>query len=160
MIAPQANTPNQKIVVCDSDPVYLAMIETFLKDEDYRQVICVSHHAAVETIRTQQPGLVLLDMHVPIHRSCTILNQLQDDPATAAIPVIICTTNARLVLWQVPPMLLSRCAILEKPFSLEELLACLHDRLGPPSYPSQLHDPQAQATHQPPEDARECGALV
>ena len=39
--------------------------------------------------REQQPAVILLDLHLPDVSGEEVLRELQDDPATATIPVVI-----------------------------------------------------------------------
>jgi CheY-like chemotaxis protein len=48
----------------------------------------------VELAREHQPDLILLDLHLPDMAGGVVLTQLQADPATADIPVVIVTADA------------------------------------------------------------------
>lgn len=132
MKVPRAEMANQTIIVTNDDPQYLELIQDILCEEGYTHVCCVLNGQADEAIRRERPALVLLD----IHPACPaggwqLLDRLRHDPATARVPVIICTTLPRLVL--AVPELARTCDILEKPFQLEQLLHNVQARIGPPA---------------------------
>ena len=85
-----------------------------------------------------------MDMHAAWPASAMQkLDQLRHDPLTAAIPIIICTTDARLVMAQAATHILTLgCEILEKPFQLEDLLTRVQARVGPPKRPETMDTSQ------------------
>lgn len=123
---------DQTIVVADDDAVYLAMIRDLLSDEGYRRVLCVANGDAEATIRRERPGLVLLDIHVGSD-GWGLVSQMRRDPLTSDIPILICTTNPRLVENHAAYLLDATCTMLAKPFDLEDLLASVRARVGPPA---------------------------
>jgi len=82
----------------------------------------------IELAREHQPVLILLDLHLPDLDGEQVLQQLRDDPDTAAIPVIIVSADATRGRVQ---RLLSAGAVayLTKPFDVRELLRTFDDRL-------------------------------
>jgi CheY-like chemotaxis protein len=48
----------------------------------------------IDLAREHQPDLILLDLHLPDSHGRDVLRQLKDDPATAAIPVMILSADA------------------------------------------------------------------
>jgi CheY-like chemotaxis protein len=78
----------------------------------------------LNAIRRDQPDVVLLDMHLPDMTGLEVLSQLQTDPATARIPVMMVSADA--VASQISEVL-SAGAIryLTKPVSVAELLGAI-----------------------------------
>ncbi len=74
-------------------------------------------HAAVAAL---QPDLVLLDIMMPAPDGLTVLDQLQRDPRTAHIPVVLCTAS---ILSPSQSRLFADTGIgvLSKPFDMEQL---------------------------------------
>jgi CheY-like chemotaxis protein len=74
----------------------------------------------LEIAARHQPDLILLDFHLPDLDGGTVLRRLRANPATADIPVVICTADAS-------PRTLSECralgaaAFLTKPLVISEL---------------------------------------
>lgn len=125
-------TINQTIVLVDDDDVYLAMVQDLLAEEGYTRVLRVLRDDAAETIGRERPGLVLLDVHIRSD-GWRLLSRLRHDPLTAGTPILICTTNPRMVEAQAGHLLNDSCTILAKPFDLEEFLASVRARVGPPA---------------------------
>ena len=48
----------------------------------------------LELARKHRPGLILLDLHLPDLTGREVLERLQADPATAAIPVVVLSADA------------------------------------------------------------------
>lgn len=137
LMTPKPNTAEeQSIIVADDDPVYLTMICELLANEGYSHVYGVSSAKLNEMIHYKQPALLMIDIHVASpHQNWLQLEQLVRDPDTAAIPIIICTTNPRLVLERAQHILNQGCDILEKPFDVDDLLIRIRGRIGKPIKP-------------------------
>ncbi len=82
----------------------------------------------IELAREHQPILVLLDLHLPDMPGDEVLQRLRDDPATAAIPVVIVSADATQGQVQ---RLMSAGAVeyLTKPFDVRSLLRVLDDAI-------------------------------
>jgi PAS domain S-box-containing protein len=76
-----------------------------------------------------QPAVILLDLHLPDMSGEAVLQQLRDDPATAAIPVIILSADA--TPGQVQRLVAAGAlAYLTKPLDARELLRLLDQTLA------------------------------
>jgi DNA-binding response OmpR family regulator len=125
--------PNQKILVTNHDPTYLEMIQDLLQLEGYLEIICVAAEAVLATAEAEQPGLILIDLHIGVAaQAWRSLDLLRLHPATTEIPIIICSTDPRLPVEKAQMLERLRCYYLEKPFNLETLLALLETIIGPP----------------------------
>ncbi len=80
-----------RIVVVDDDVAQLSMARKLLEREGYEIVAVSRPEEAVDTIRQVRPRAVLLDIMMPALNGLTILTQLKQDPAVAAVPVIAST---------------------------------------------------------------------
>jgi CheY-like chemotaxis protein/anti-sigma regulatory factor (Ser/Thr protein kinase) len=59
---------------------------------------CVFHEAetgreGLQLARARRPDLIVLDLRLPDIDGYAVMDQLQADPATAAVPVIVCTSS-------------------------------------------------------------------
>jgi CheY-like chemotaxis protein len=121
------NTP--LITVVEHDPMLGMLFHEVLMLEGYAAELWTESAGAVEHIRQRQPDLVILDLW--LHQrgdGWQIFDDLQRDPFTRAIPVILCTTDTVPPQWNGPPTA-QPAALLEKPFDLEVLLAVVADLL-------------------------------
>lgn len=82
----------------------------------------------LELAREHHPDLVLLDLHLPDIPGLDVLRQLQDDPTTRNIPVVVLSADA--TPGQIRRLVAAGCrAYLTKPLNVKKLLAVLDDLL-------------------------------
>jgi CheY-like chemotaxis protein len=125
---------NQTIVVTNHDPVYLQMIQDVLENEGYTRVICTGAEDAYEVTQREQPAVILLDIHVGNEaQGWGLLDKIRLSRKTAATPVVICTTDPRIAQAKAAWLSRQRCVILDKPFTIEDLLRVLEPLIGPPA---------------------------
>ena len=129
------------VVVVDSDPTFCRLLQEMLPEEGYQAVICASAAEAPITIQLQRPDLVILDVHVERRGAgLLLLAQLRQDPATASIPVLVCTADGALLRGEAERLRAPGLRVLAKPFDLDDLLtqvrALLDATLPPTSTPS------------------------
>jgi CheY-like chemotaxis protein len=85
---------------------------------------------ALELVREHQPDLVLLDLHLPDLHGRQVLQQLQCDPVTAAIPIVVLSADATPA--QLERLLAEGAAgYLTKPIDVESLLDKVRGTLRP-----------------------------
>ena len=123
----------QTIVVANDDPMYLEMIKALLTEGGYRSVHCIVGAATHEAIGQLSPALILLDINLE-HPGTgwRLFDMLRLHPATARIPIIICSTDPWLLREKEGLLRALHCDTLEKPFELEMLLAKISAAVGPP----------------------------
>ena len=120
------------IAVVNNDTAYLELMHELLSLEGYRTVICKEGDKAYALVKERRPDLVVLDIRMGQPESgWTILELLRLDPATARIPVIVCSADGRFLREKAPSLRELDCDTLEKPFDLEMLLGKVAAALGP-----------------------------
>ena len=68
----------------------MRLIERVLaRREDVELLPAMQGRLGITLAREQQPAVILLDLHLPDVSGEEVLRELQDDPATAAVPVVI-----------------------------------------------------------------------
>jgi signal transduction histidine kinase len=100
----------------------VALVERIMAQRPGVEVVAAMQgRLGLELAREHRPALVLLDLHLPDLDGAQVLQRLRDDPATAAIPVIIVSADASPGQAQ---RLLSAgaAAYLPKPVDVRELL--------------------------------------
>jgi DNA-binding response OmpR family regulator len=125
---------NPTIVVTDHDSDYLEMIETVLRDEGYTRVYC-AHASEIFTLTQRvQPDVILLDIHLGNEaEGWGLLDKLRLSEHAKRTPVIICTTDPRVAQAKASWLSRQRCVILDKPFTIEDLMVVLVPIIGPPA---------------------------
>src|SRR3954447_15148097 len=94
----QANGAHQTqqsiLVVEDSDEIR-DLLGLVLEEEGYRVVSLKDGREVVETARALQPVLVTLDLALPGKDGWAIARELQDDPETTDIPILVISAYTR-----------------------------------------------------------------
>jgi len=79
----------KKILVVEDDKFLRELISQKLTKEGYAVVEAVDGEKGIESIKTEEPDLVLLDLILPGIDGFEVLAKMKSDPGLAEIPVII-----------------------------------------------------------------------
>jgi DNA-binding response OmpR family regulator len=110
--------PGRDKVVVVEDDGEIRDLETFvLGAESYRVVGVADGESAAPTVKKEGADLVLLDLMLPGKDGNAVLADLQADPATAQVPVIV--VSAYIERLKATPQVKR---IVPKPFDITELL--------------------------------------
>jgi len=121
------------VFVANDDPAFVELVAELLTDAGYRNVVWHVGASAFHRIRDEQPTLVLLDINlVNPARGWSTLDALRLHPKTRHIPVILCSTDMRLLQEKAGLLRELHCQTLEKPFDIETLLEEVAAAIGPP----------------------------
>ena len=82
------------VVVIDDDPVALELIRATLEPRGWAVATCGSGSEAINVIRSLTPSVVLVDLLMPDLDGFAVIDALQADPRTAAIPVVVLTAKS------------------------------------------------------------------
>ncbi|MDD2563792.1 MAG: response regulator [Salinivirgaceae bacterium] len=77
------------ILVIDDSSTSVFLMESLLKEEGYDAIVATSGEKGLTIIAKNQPDLILLDIMMPGKSGFDVLEELQADPKTKDIPVII-----------------------------------------------------------------------
>ena len=80
------------IIVADDDPDIVEAISTVLESRPYNVAAARDGEQCLEMIRKRSPDLLLLDLLMPKMDGFAVIRELQSDPATAKIPILVLTT--------------------------------------------------------------------
>jgi CheY-like chemotaxis protein len=83
------------VLVVDDDPDALALMSALVASMGIGVKVARDGHEALERIRENTPGFVVLDLMMPRMDGFGVLSRLQLDPKTRDIPILILTA-ARL----------------------------------------------------------------
>lgn len=118
----------KKVVVIDDEPFILLMIEDKLRSDGIHVVALRSSINAVEVIRKEKPGLVILDWMMPEISGIEVCRSLKQDPETSGIPIFMLTAKGQ----DADEQLGLRCGVaryITKPFSPKALLEMVQEVL-------------------------------
>jgi CheY-like chemotaxis protein len=93
-MAREAAAPRPRVVVTNHDPGFLGLLEQLLGEEGYEALVPPKLDDPYPFVKARRPAAVVLDL--PFRReteTLATLDTLRLDPATAALPVVVCTTT-------------------------------------------------------------------
>ncbi|WP_437591904.1 response regulator [Sorangium sp. So ce1000] len=115
-------TPLKRILVVDDDPDIRETLAELLQEEGYAVASAAHGGEALSVLRTDpRPGLILLDLMMPIMDGWQFRAEQKKDPELAAIPVVIISATGRDEFVSS----LGAAQFLKKPINLEQLLAAV-----------------------------------
>ena len=125
------NAHPRVLYVEDSEPNF-RLVENVLVDRPGTDLIWAeTGEQALEVARSQNPQLVLLDLDLPDIHGRRVLKELQAQPETAKIPVIVISADATPS--QIERMLTAGARnYLTKPFEIRRFL-CMFDEIFAPA---------------------------
>ncbi len=118
---PNAHPKRQTIVVIESDVEVINLYRRYLSREGFEVLGVVNPDQVLNAIHTHQPSLIMLDVNMHNQAGWEVLAQLKGHPASATIPVIICSLNPDTQRG----FEMGAMEYLVKPFSEDQLLAAL-----------------------------------
>jgi DNA-binding response OmpR family regulator len=94
MSAPQAHD-SPLVLVADDDEDILELVQHRLVRAGYGVVTASDGQGALDRAREHVPSLAVLDVMMPRMDGYEVTRQMREDPATAAIPVILLTARVQ-----------------------------------------------------------------
>src|SRR3954469_18653749 len=82
----------QRILVVDDTPQNVKLLGDLLRSRGYEVTTAASGEQALESIATQPPDLVLLDIMMPGISGYDVCRKIRENPATALLPVVLATS--------------------------------------------------------------------
>lgn len=120
-------TAKRTILVIDDNAEILNLFRELLEAEGFRVLLSAYTLRQLDTIIAEKPDLVLLDLTVGREFSgWETLEMMRMHPATAKIPVIICTAELQRVSIIQGYLTEHGVTVLLKPFESPLLLAAVH----------------------------------
>ena len=121
-----------RIAVINNDPVFLALMRELLTLEGYETHAFHEGSADYSAVRELAPDAIILDIRLE-HPAAgfELLDLVRRDPATARMPIIVCSADVRALQERALYLQSQRCQVLPKPFDLDTLLDMLRRALGP-----------------------------
>jgi CheY-like chemotaxis protein len=121
------------VLYIEDDLVNFTLVERIL---EFRPALKLLHAArgetGVELAQIHRPKLILLDLNLPDMHGSEVLRRLQDDPATAQVPVVVLSAVATPS--QIERLLTAGARnYLTKPFEIDPFLAVVDEMMGAPT---------------------------
>jgi DNA-binding response OmpR family regulator len=131
------------ILVVDDHPDNLRLLAGILNEHHYKVRLAPNGDRAVATIRKEAPGLILLDIMMPVMDGYEVCRQLKADKQTAGIPIIFISAINETVD-KVKAFALGGVDYITKPFRSEEVLARVKTHLSLRSLQLQMEKKNAE----------------
>ncbi|MEY2579768.1 MAG: hypothetical protein QOI49_2592 [Verrucomicrobiota bacterium] len=118
------------VLYIEDDPVNFTLVERIL---EFRPALKLMHartgEDGVELAQAHQPKLILLDLNLPDMHGSEVLRQLQHQPATAKVPVVVLSADATPS--QIERLLKAGARnYLTKPFDIDPFLAVVDEMVA------------------------------
>ena len=118
------------VLYIEDDPVNFTLVERIL---EFRPALKLMHARSggdgVELAQTYHPKLILLDLNLPDMHGSDVLRQLQNEPQTAAVPVVVLSADATPS--QIERLLTAGARnYLTKPFDIDPFLAVVDEMVA------------------------------
>lgn len=117
-----SKVPRATIVYADDDLELTRLVKGFLEDEGYAVTVANDGEEGLETILTELPDLVILDVMMPGLNGWEIAKYIRRKPELHGLRILM-LTGIGPALNELTSPLYGADAHLDKPFDFEELLA-------------------------------------
>jgi CheY-like chemotaxis protein len=129
-VSDAAATATCHVLYIEDDPVNFTLVERIL---EFRPALKLMHartgEDGVELAQAHQPKLILLDLNLPDMHGSEVLRQLQHQPATAKVPVVVLSADATPS--QIERLLTAGARnYLTKPFDIDPFLAVVDEMVA------------------------------
>jgi DNA-binding response OmpR family regulator len=130
------------IAVIDDDPACRELLHDLLNEEGYAVHLFPDSATAAQCLRDLAPAAIILDLRLENPTAgWEVLADLRHDPVLHTTPVLVCSADRSALQERAGALGRQRCALLAKPFDLDELLVLLQQlaRGAPPASPAATH---------------------
>ena len=122
----------KKILIVEDEADEVAYLRALFEDSGFAVTTAVNGQDGFEKARSERPDLITLDISMPEESGVRMFRDLQNDPATSAIPVIIITgiTHDFKRFIETRRQVRPPAGYFDKPPDREQLLAKTKEILG------------------------------
>lgn len=120
---------NSNILIVDDEPASVRYLSMVLKDEGYKVRIALNGQAALDTLTTKLPDLILLDITMPDMSGFKVCQHLKASKQYKEIPVIFLSGLEKTVD-KIKGFQVGGIDYITKPFAPEEVLARVKTHLS------------------------------
>ena len=111
-----------KLLIVDDDQQMIELIKASFRDERFTLISCSDGEKGLQTVMTEAPDLVILDLMLPKINGFEICQRIKEDKTTTDIPVIILSAKGETES-KVKGIKIGADDYITKPFSPQELVA-------------------------------------
>ena len=127
--SPDGHRP--QILAINNDPAVLALFRDLLEEAGYEVSTQTYVDRDVAQIKLLKPDLIILDyMWANEDASWSLLQMLRMDPATEAVPIVLCTGAVHEVKALEEHLVTMGVTVVLKPFNIDQLVDAIRERLG------------------------------
>ncbi len=119
----------KKVLIVDDEPGVRQLVSKILS-RDYTVIEARDGEEAINMVRSQKPGIVIMDMMMPKMDGLTACYAIKKDPATKSIPVIMLTAIDQELNKKLSTTVMGANKYMTKPFSAQELLETIKQLLN------------------------------
>lgn len=136
------------IAIVDDEPTTIMLVKKYLREAGYQNFIEITDETqAVATIESENPDLVMLDIHMPKICGLEVLEQLRNGSAAASVPVLIFTSDRKSEA-KVNALNLGANDFIQKPLDPSELLARVRNTILAKARLDDLADHSSRLEHE------------
>jgi len=120
------------ILVVEDEPDQIAYLDTLFKDQGFAVITATNGREGFERAKSNHPDLITLDISMPEESGVRMFRDLQVDPVTSNIPVIIITgiTHDFKRFIETRKQVRPPQGYFDKPLEREKLLAKINELLS------------------------------
>ena len=122
--------PEQKILLIDSEPALLALLQELLEGEGYAVFACSQVRQALEWVEATKPDLIILDPWQGSASAWGVVAQLAADPMVGNVPCIFYSVDHKGLKEHESELGTRGWVVLPKPFDLEALVEVVSGLIG------------------------------
>jgi CheY-like chemotaxis protein len=125
-------TTPRTILVVEDEPDQVAYLDALFRDHGFAVMTATNGREGFEKAKTHHPDLITLDISMPEESGVRMFRDLQGDPATSNIPVIVITgiTHDFKRFIETRKQVRPPQGYFDKPLDREKLLAKINELLG------------------------------
>lgn len=121
-------TPGEYILVVDDDQDFREALSEVLTDAGYPVQQAENGEVALQRVAEEAPGIVLLDLKMPVLDGWGVMERMRSDARSSAIPILI--LSAYGFEWEAE--LLGAQGYIPKSVGMDEILERVRKAAGPP----------------------------
>ncbi|MEK7173487.1 MAG: response regulator [Patescibacteria group bacterium] len=121
---------SKKILFIEDESALQRAMGDMLKSHGYEVIQALNGEIGEHLAESEQPALILLDLVIPQKDGYEILSELQKNPATKAIPIIVLTNLEGTEEIEKALSLGARTYLVKARYTLEEVITKVKSAIG------------------------------